>query len=294
MNLLLIIRIFFKQLLSLSIVYFCLFSSNIFASNLNKEPSINPAFMPEGHLFKPLIADIRWPHFSVTYLYQLGNANIKSVGSISFGQTLNIYKNKAFFEGEWMVGLQAAVFAIFDLAAFSKDLVNADYWVALPLSYRRKSFSALFRISHQSSHLGDEFLLNNNIHRVNFGYESLDLKISYDATTWARIYIGGSVIYNQAPKNFNPGIRQIGLEIKSPWTFLKGFLRPVTAADFTSWEEHDWDTDISFRAGFQFENEFTEKHKILLLLELFSGNSPHGQFFAKKIRYTGFGLHFYY
>ena len=34
------------------------------------------------------------------------------------------------------VGLQAGVFSIFDLAADSKDLINADYLVAIPLSLK--------------------------------------------------------------------------------------------------------------------------------------------------------------
>ena len=37
--------------------------------------------------------------------------------------------------GWWEVGVQAGVFAFFDLDAESTDLVNADYLVGVPLSY---------------------------------------------------------------------------------------------------------------------------------------------------------------
>jgi hypothetical protein len=35
------------------------------------------------------------------------------------------------------------------------------------------------RLFHQSSHLGDEFLLRNRVERINLSYESADLKLSY-------------------------------------------------------------------------------------------------------------------
>src|SRR2546429_8496104 len=92
--------------------------------------------------------------------------------------------------GWWEVGVQAGVFAVFDLDAFSKDLVNADYLVAFPLSYRYADFSAMLRVFHQSSHLGDEFLLRTKTNRVNLSYESVDLKLSYDFGDLVRVYGG--------------------------------------------------------------------------------------------------------
>lgn len=53
--------------------------------------------------------------------------------------------------GQVELGLQAGVFAIFDLEAKSKDLVNADYFVAALAAYRTGNVSALARLFHQSS-----------------------------------------------------------------------------------------------------------------------------------------------
>jgi hypothetical protein len=40
---------------------------------------------------------------------------------------------------------------------------------------------------HQSSHLGDEFVLRTRLERVNLSYEGVDLKLSYDLSYGFRI-----------------------------------------------------------------------------------------------------------
>ena len=71
------------------------------------------------------------------------------------------------------------MFAIFDMNSDSHDLVNADYFVGAAGAYAVGPFQALARVFHQSSHLGDEFLLHDRPERVNLSYEAVDLKLSY-------------------------------------------------------------------------------------------------------------------
>ena len=49
--------------------------------------------------------------------------------SVSFGETIPVLSRAVPFGGHWEVGLQAGVFAIFDMNSDSHDLVNADYFV---------------------------------------------------------------------------------------------------------------------------------------------------------------------
>ena len=78
-------------------------------------------------------------------------------------------------------GIQAGVFAIFDLDAESLDLINADYLIGIPLVFRKGNFSNMTRIFHQSSHLGDEFLLRGRAEkRVNLSYEAGNSIFSYN------------------------------------------------------------------------------------------------------------------
>ena len=135
--------------------------------------------LPGGTLFKPLLADPRWPHFAASYQRYLRDPTLKDVASVSFGETFSLLRER-YWSSWWEVGVQAGVFAIFDLDAVSKDLINADYFVALPFGFRRGDLSGLLRVFHQSSHLGDEFLLRTRSQRINLSYEGLDGKVSHE------------------------------------------------------------------------------------------------------------------
>jgi len=259
-----------------------------------KRTETEGVIFPGSKLFAPLIADPRWAHFSVAYHHYINDEKLKNVGSTSFGETFVFYKGRAFLDGQWDLGIQAAVFAIFDLDAASKDLINADYWIGFPVSYRKGPWSALFRVFHQSSHLGDEYLLNNRIDRVNLSYQAVDAKFSYDWGDWLRFYGGGGVLFDQEPAELKPWSLQYGVELRSPQTYVHGLLRPIAAADLKNWEQNNWNTDISLRSGIQIEGEKTVGHRIQIMLEYFRGHSPNGQFYERSIQYLGLGTHFYF
>jgi hypothetical protein len=250
--------------------------------------------LPRGGLFAPLIADPRWAHFSAAYQYFIDDEEISSGGSVSFGETFGLLRGPAPFEGRWQIDFQAAVFGLFDLEAESLDLVNADYWVGIPLSYRRGDFSAMLRVYHQSSHLGDEFLLRNRIDRVNLSYEATDLKLSYDIGYGLRVYGGGGVLLHREPADLDRLSTQIGLEYLAPYTIGDGLLRPVAAIDWQNREESDWQSDVSLRAGVQFESPDEVSQRVQLMLEYFNGRNPNGQFYDRTLEYIGLGTHVYF
>jgi hypothetical protein len=253
-------------------------------------------FLPRGLLFKSLLADPRWPHFSATYQYYMQDGQLEGVGSTTFGETFSFYR----FAGPWTsqmeVGLQAGVFSIFDLTADSNDLINADYYVALPLSFKKDKFSAMARIFHQSSHLGDEFLLKGRVpERVNLSFEGIDMLLSYNLPLGFRLYGGGGYLFDRDPDDLDPGIAQAGLEFRSSEAWWGGSLRPVAAVDLQYREVNDWDANVSARAGFQLENPEFLSRKLQILFEYYNGSSPNGQFYARDdVEYIGLGLHLFY
>jgi hypothetical protein len=174
------------------------------------------------------------------------------------------------------------------------DLINADYWVGIPWSYRYGPFSTLWRVFHQSSHLGDEYLLRNRVERVNLSYEGVDMKLSYDLGESLRIYGGGGFLLRKEPSDIDPWSTLFGLEFESPHTHLGGLIRPVAGVVFKNWEENDWDTDVSLRFGVDVQSEKIAGHKIQFMGEYFNGNSPNGQFYDRSIEYLGLGIHFYF
>lgn len=252
-----------------------------------------PVILPRVKLFQPLIADPRWPHFSVAYHYYLNNSELKNVGATSFGESFALFGGDTSGGVQWQLEIQAGVFAVFDLDAASMDLINADYWVGFPLSFKKGPFSGIVRLFHQSSHLGDEFLLRNTVERVNLSYESLDMKLSYDIYEWFRVYGGGGFIFHKEPSTLSPWSTQYGIELKSKKNFL-GFIKPVAGIDMKNWQENNWKTDISLRLGIQLESARVVSRKMQFMLEYFRGHSPHGQFYSRDIEYLGIGTHFYF
>lgn len=245
-------------------------------------------------LFEPLIADPRWPHFSLAYQYYTHGGDLKNVGAVSFGETLPLYSDSVPSGGRWQVGLQAAVFAVFDFDTPSWDLQNEDYIAALPVTYRKESFSALVRLLHQSSHIGDELLINSKIDRVNFSYEALDLKLSYDLKDWLRIYGGSEYAFSRKPKELKPWSTQYGFELTGQKKYFRGILRPIAGVDFKNREENDWHSEISLSMGVQIENSMATWHKWQIMIGYYNGNSPNGQFHDELIEFVSLGAHFYF
>ncbi len=257
--------------------------------------------LPDGHLFKPLLADPRWAHFSTSYRnYQSKNFDGRDIASVSFGETIPFYRgNFSKSTAQWELGLQAGVFSDFALDAPSTDLINTDFIVSGYASARAGQFSAFGRLYHQSSHLGDEYLLgqlalNSKFNRVNLSYEGMDLKLSYELPYGVRIYGGGGGLIAKEPSNIKVWSAQSGVEFRSPWLLSFASMRPIAAVDLKNFQENNWSTDISARVGVEFDNLKVLGRKLQILAEYYNGYTPSGQFYINKVEYLGLGVHFYF
>ena len=264
---------------------------------LQKEiPKTESKFLPSGLLVAPFHADPQWPHFSVASRHLSYGQEPSHTGSANFGETFAFYRNAAPFAGQWEIALQAGVFSIFNMNAGSTDLVNVDYTVGLLTSYRTGPFSGFLRLHHQSSHLGDEFILNSQapINRVNVSFEEVDLKLSYELASWFRIYGGGGMLAGKDPNDLQRGTSQVGAELISPWTLWDGKVRPVAYTDFQANARSNWRVGNSVMAGLQFENARIGDRKIQVLVKYFGGPSFNGQFYTQNTERFGVGVHLYY
>ena len=265
---------------------------------ISQEPATHESgFLPHGLLVAPFHADPRWPHFSMAYR-QVTLGQPSDTGSANMGETFALYRNAAPLDGQWEISVQAGVFSIFDMSSpsGSADLISADYTVGLLTSYRTGPFSGFLRWHHQSSHLGDEYILNSQppVNRVNLSFEELDLKLSYELFSWLRIYGGGGILVSRSPSDMNQGTSQVGTELTSPWTFWGGKARPVAYADFQANGRSNWDVASSVMTGLQFENARIGDRRLQVLGEYFYGPSPNGQFYTQKTEWFGLSFHLYY
>jgi hypothetical protein len=74
--------------------------------------------------------------------------------------------------------------------------------------------------------------------------------------------------------------------------FWPAGVRPVAGLDLQFREENDWHTDLTFRAGLQFESVSVLSRSLQVLVEYFNGRSFDGQFYRLPVEYVGLGVHF--
>jgi hypothetical protein len=241
--------------------------------------------LPNTKIFRPLLADQREPRFAGYYQYHASSSEHFNAGAATFGEEFGLLRGH-FHHNPYQLGIEAAVFALFNLDTKSHDLVNADYMVGIPLTYRTGDFSYRARIYHISSHLGDEFLLNNpGVHRVNLSYEITDFLASW--SHWGvRLYGGGGAIVESDP-NLKPAVVQFGAEYRYPHLF--GPAELVAGANYKLSQHQDFGLNQSYLLGLAFHKG---DHTVRTVLQYYTGFSPNGQFYTEQIHYFGVGLQF--
>jgi hypothetical protein len=246
---------------------------------------------PTGDLFRPLIADPKQPQFFVSFFSFHTPGERYTMASVGFGETFGFYRFFGSQEGDGLqVSVEAALFAQFNMSTASKDLLNADYTIGIPVTYRRGDNSLRFRIYHQSSHLGDELLLGANPpNRVNLSFEALELIYSREWRGW-RVYGGGEYLFDKTPSDLKPLIAHAGVEFRGSDPLVWGG-RPVGGVDMKSLEEHDWSLDTSVKVGLEFGHPNPGQRRLRLLAEWYKGADPHGQFYVHKVDYLGLGMY---
>ncbi|HEU4400965.1 MAG TPA: DUF1207 domain-containing protein [Candidatus Polarisedimenticolia bacterium] len=247
---------------------------------------------PIGDLFTAPLADQKQPRFHTTYQRTRVGFGTFDIASVGFGENFGLVRWPRKREGDgWQVGISGAVFAIFNLDSGSKDLLNADYIVGFPISYRSGDWSARLRVFHQSSHLGDEFLLlpqpGPPVTRINLSYEALELLGSRERRG-LRVYGGATRIF-ASDTPLGRRRLQAGVDFRGNPRHWRT-ARVIAGVDVEAWDETDWDRDWSFKGGLQFRSPYGDARSLQLLLEYYNGHSPHGQFFTLNIEYVGLGI----
>ncbi len=260
-------------------------------------------FFPRGNLFSPLMADPKWPGFAASYShYAPYHPNgLKDVIPVSLGDTLPFYRNNLGDGWQWETGMQADAYAYFNVDTQAKALQNTDFFVGGYGAFRHKNLSFIIRYFHQSSHLGDEFLLDNPAYynglRQKISYEQLNGIVSLDLLKRTfRVYAGAGYLTDIEPSTLGRWIFQYGAQYHGPtlWRTTNTVWSPVAGIDFKNWNQNNYDEDISARAGVEVTNGHADSPRFQFLLEFYRGHSYYGQFFVNEIQYVGFGVHLYY
>jgi hypothetical protein len=245
---------------------------------------------PTGDLFRPFIADPKQPQFFVS-LNNFTSSDVRyTMASVGFGETFGLYRFFGSREGDGLqLSVQGALFAQFNMDSASSDLVNADYTIGIPLTYRYGDNSLRLRLYHQSSHLGDELLLSaNHPERINLSYEAVELIYSREWREW-RVYGGGEYLIEKEPDDLKPASTHWGIEYRGSKPLLWNG-RPIGGVDMKSMEENEWAVDTSVKVGLEFGHPNPGQRRLRLLAEYYNGYDPHGQFYNHKVEYYGLGV----
>lgn len=245
---------------------------------------------PTGDIFWPLLADPKQPEFFVSWRRYKIEQEYFTTAAVGYGETFGLYRRAGKQPGDGLqIGIAGGLFAQFDLGAPSFDLVNADYTLGIPLTYRKGDQSMRLRLYHQSSHLGDEFLLRVNPERVNLSFESLEYIYSYDFDR-LRLYGGGEYMIHHEPGDLDPLSLHGGVEYRGR-NIIWNNGRWLAAVDIKSWQQHDWTPDISLAIGSEFGPTQPGRRRMRVMLEGYRGHNPHGQFYDSRIYYAGLGIY---
>ena len=261
--------------------------------------------LPRGDVFCPIVADPKASRTFASFLRHESGDDLQDVAldiaSVGIGDAFGLGRWNGSRPGDGVqFSLTAGVFAQFDLNTSSYDFLNADYVVGFPLTIRQGWFSTRLRIYHQSSHLGDEYLLREppaRQDRENLSFEALEWLLSADGGPF-RLYGGAEMLFRREPEDLGRYVAHGGLELRPdariiPLGALGGF-RFVGGVDVKSSEEQDWEPAISARGGLEYDRagEDVTARRWGIFAEFYTGPSPYGQFFREKVRLLGVGIHF--
>ncbi|HSA62155.1 MAG TPA: DUF1207 domain-containing protein [Nitrospiraceae bacterium] len=272
-----------------------------------EKPAWENIFLPDGDVFRPLSADPKQPQTFATMQWTraLESKTSSTVGSVALGETYGLWSRRKEGSCDGMqAGLQMGIFSQFDMFEPSTELINTDFIIGIPFSWRSEFFSARVRLYHQSSHLGDQFLLARpGFNRVEISFEEIDGLVSYDVPAgWGRVYAGGGYLIRREPTTLDRlkaqwGVELRGPELRSPLLggTLKGglIITPVFAADFKAFEELGWVINSSLNTGLEWFRPGTTR-RLRVLLNYYWGYNPYGQFFSQRIQSVGLGLYLFF
>jgi hypothetical protein len=258
--------------------------------------------LPRGDVFCPLLADPKGQRSFVSYLRETNDDGDLDVGSVGISDAFGLVRVGGSKPGSgFQISIAGSVFAQFDLGVSTYDLINADYVIGIPITIRGGPFSTRIRLYHQSSHLGDEFLLRENnptFVRENISFEAAEMIVSLDGGP-LRLYGGGEYLLRREPKDLEGYVAHGGIELRPARRLVRfgsvAGVRFVAGGDVKASQQQDWKPAISVRTGFEFDRPRDTDppgRRWGLLFEAYDGPSPYGQFFRRDVRYYGAGIHF--
>ncbi len=243
---------------------------------------------PAAHeLFPPLQADPVEPHFGFQFGFPVSHTGI---ARIDVGDYLGIYRWALGDVGALQLNLGGAINTRFDATA-AHNLQVVDFYGNVPLDLRIGRFSSRTMFYHDSSHLGDDYLRENQLVSQNNSWEAWREILSVQVCDALRLYGGYQQAIHTKPDWDGRRVLQGGSEIFFN-TSEHGFWHPYWANDIQAWARTNWDVTWVSQIGFKTGDSFSKGRGISYFVQFKTGPRYEGQFYRNKETIWGLGLKF--
>ena len=244
---------------------------------------------PTGQVFRALLADPEEPRVFASRLNVKRDAGKFDAVFLGVGYDFGLLRRRSVNPGYgWQLSVFGSIDSLFNLDLPGDALVNTDYRIGLPLTWRNDALSMRARVLHQSSHLGDELILGGNApRRIDLSFEAVDVLLAWERSG-LRFYGGATQIFSSSSSAYEGNILQAGVDYVSLPLF---FGQRLAAGLDVKWlEPADWRSGVSMKAGMMFGRQSLDQRGVSILLEAYEGFAPFGQFFVEDLRYRGVTL----
>ncbi len=266
------------------------------------KPRVGGTWFPQTTvLFQPLIADPRQPQYYAEYRMGddiMGDNTI----AVALGDEFPIFRWRDVWpaHGDLQIGILSGIWSVFNMQNPHEDefaeLVNTDYLLGFPLSYAFDAWSMRLMLYHISSHLGDEFLVNNPgfiPQRVNPSFEAFEWITSYQLTSGFRFYGGpGFVLHSDSTFSLKTFYLKYGTEMRllgKKHHYHRLYGTPFLAVNAQNWQVNHWQFDFTGMLGYEWSKLQGIGRKLRIYGKYLNGYGE-GQFFKERTSFFAVGF----
>jgi hypothetical protein len=246
--------------------------------------------LPQGLIYRSYLAGTKEPRLASVWNH---DNRIGWMWDLTLGGRVGLLRYGTFdplFPKGWELDMEGAAILRLNLDD-DRDLVATDFRAGFPLTFSFSRWEHKFAYYHLSSHIGDEYLVENPMfQRINYSRDALVWGSAFRWTPNVRLYAEvGYAVY--ADGGSEPWETQFGVEY-SPM-IPNGFRPlPFLAINGALREDRNWSGNFVAQTGIQWRG-YTG-HLFRFGVEYYNGLSRQFEFFDQFEQQVGLGIWFDY
>lgn len=203
---------------------------------------------------------------------------------VSLGENLPLV---ALRRGDYPITLGGGsqVYGRFSLSDSKTSLISSDWIVGINTTLALRPWDLTLELTHESSHLGDEYIRRFEATRLDWSRETAAAWASYSIGPWRAT---GTMSYALIDElRLDPGGAALGLDYRGrARRVLGGSAHPVAGLFLEAAGETRWRVSTSLRLGIAFPGRERDRELAFSLIA-HDGLSTQRQFFREPSRYLG-------